>query len=174
MRSNFKNTVPFVNRFLSITSECNKQFEEEVKYISTDVSFGADKKVSFRVANRGEMLELTPEQIYASFLKKLKKMFAKEDETTDIVVSVPAYYSAIERQAVIDACRVAKINVLRLMNENTAIALCYGFFRRKEFTEKPSNVAFVDVGHGKTTCTVASFTSKKVSILSHASDRNMG
>jgi heat shock 70kDa protein 4 len=30
------------------------------------------------------------------------------------------------------------------------------------------------MGHGKTTCTVASFTDKKVTILSHASNRNLG
>ena len=173
-RSNFKNTIPYLNRFIALTSECKEQVEEETKYISNKTSFGPDKKISFKVENKGESLELVPEQIYAAYLKKLKKMFAHEDEKVDCVLSVPAYYSHIERQAVLDACRVAKVNCLRLMNENTAIALCYGFFRRKEFTEKPRNVAFLDMGHGKTTVTVASFTSKKVSILSHASNRNLG
>lgn len=130
--------------------------------------------MSFNAVCRGESLELVPEQVYAAYLKKLKKMFTDEEETADVVLSVPAYYSSIERQAVLDACKVAKINCIRLLNENTAIALCYGFFRRKEFTDKARNVVFLDVGHGKTTCTIASFTEKKVSILSHASDRNVG
>ena len=61
------------------------------------------------------------------------------------------------------------------MNENTAVALNYGFFRRTEFDEKePRNVAFVDVGHAKFTVTVASFTQKKVKIISHSSNRNLG
>ena len=173
-RSNFKNTIPYLNRFMALTSECKEQFEEEQKYISNKTSFGPDKKVTFHVTNRGESLDLVPEQIYASYLKKLKKMFSNEDDKVDVVLAVPAYFSSIERQAVLDACKVAKVNVLRLMNENTAVALDYGFFRRKEFTENARNVAFLDVGHGKTTCTVASFTSKQVNILSHASDRNVG
>jgi heat shock protein 4 len=173
-RSNFKNTIPSMNRFMALTSECKEQFEEEQKYISNKISFGPDKKVTFHVLNRGESLELVPEQIFGAYLKKLKTLFAKDSDKVDVVLSVPAYYSSIERQAVLDACKIANVNVLRLMNENTAVALDYGFFRRKEFTQENKNVAFLDVGHGKTTCTVASFTEKKVNILSHASDRNVG
>jgi heat shock protein 4 len=173
-RSNFKNTIPFMNRFMALTSECKEQFEEEQKYISNKTSFGPDKKVTFHVINRGETLDLVPEQIFGAYLMKLKTLFAKDTDKVDVVLSVPAYYSSIERQAVLDACKIANVNVLRLMNENTAVALDYGFFRRKEFTQENKNVAFLDVGHGKTTCTVASFTDKKVNILSHASDRNVG
>ena len=173
-RSNFKNTIPYINRFMSLTSECKEQVEEELKYISNKTNFAADKKFYLSVANKGEQLDLSPEQIYSAYLKKIKKMFAHEDEQADVVLSVPAYYSSIERQAVLDACKVAKVTCLRLMNENTAIALCYGFFKRKEFSENAKNIAFLDVGHGKTTCTLASFTDKKVTILSHASNRNLG
>jgi molecular chaperone DnaK (HSP70) len=174
MRSNFKNTIPYINRFMGLTSECTEQVEHELKYLSNKTSFGADKKLTFSVVNQGESLEIVPEQIYAAYLKKIKTLFANEDDKTDVVLAVPPFYSSIERQAVLDACKIAKVNVLRLINENTAVALCYGFFRRKEFTEKAKNVAFLDVGHGKTTCTIASFTDKKVQIISHASNRNLG
>lgn len=61
------------------------------------------------------------------------------------------------------------------MNDNTAIALSYGFFRRKEFKEnEATNVAFIDVGHAKATVTIASFTQKKVKIIAHWSNRNLG
>ncbi|MCB0156437.1 MAG: Hsp70 family protein, partial [Anaerolineae bacterium] len=64
---------------------------------------------------------------------------------------------------------------LKLLNENTAVALAYGFFRRKEFDDKtPRNVAFLDLGHGSASVTIASFTQKKVKIISHNSDRNLG
>ena len=174
MRGNFKNTIPFVNRFIGLTSECKEQVEEETKFISNKTGFAEDKKLTFKVMNKGENIELVPEQLYAAFLKKLKKMFSHEDEKADVVLAVPPYFSSIERQAVLDACKIAKVNCLRLMNENTAIALCYGFFRRKEFSSKAKNIAFLDMGHGNTTCTVASFTDKKVTILSHVSNRNLG
>lgn len=174
MRGNFKNTIPYINRFIGLTSECKDQVEEESKFISNKTVFSKDKKLNFAVVNKGEAIELVPEQIYSAYLKKMKTLFASEDDKVDVVLSVPPYYSTIERLAVLDACKVAKVNCLRLMNENTAIALCYGFFRRKEFSEKAKNIAFLDMGHGKTTCTIASFTDKKVTILSHASNRNLG
>ena len=75
----------------------------------------------------------------------------------------------------LDACKIADVSCLKLINENTAVALQYGFFRRKDFDEKKQrNVAFLDLGHGKATVTVASFTQKKLKIISHASDRNLG
>jgi molecular chaperone DnaK (HSP70) len=103
MDSNFENTIPYVTRFLGLTSDCKSQLEEETKYISNTVEFGADNRLVFPVACRGEDLKLVPEQVYATFLKKLKKTFTHEDELIDVVVSVPAYYSVIERKAVIDA-----------------------------------------------------------------------
>ena len=47
---------------------------------------------------------------------------------------------------------------MRLINESTAIALSYGFFRTTEFDPKrPRIVCFVDFGHSKLTVTFASF-----------------
>ena len=174
MRSNFKNTIQYVNRFIGLNSEWKEQIEEESKYISTKFSFTSDKKIVFSVINRGEVLELNPEQIYSAYLKKLKKLFCHEDENIDVVLSVPSYYTSIERQAVLDACKISKINCIRLLNDNTATSLAYGFFRRQEFNDTPKNICFVDIGHGKTTCTISSFTSKKVKIMSHWSNRNLG
>jgi len=49
-------------------------------------------------------MRLFPEQIYGAFLSKLKNFFSKHEDKTDIVIAVPPYYSAVERQAVLDAC----------------------------------------------------------------------
>ena len=104
-----------------------------------------------------------------------KCYFTHGHDRPDVVLSIPPYCSAVERQSVLDAAKIANVNCLRLINENTAVALNYGFFRRTEFSENEArNVAFLDFGHAKVTATVASFTQKKVKIISHASDRNIG
>ncbi len=64
---------------------------------------------------------------------------------------------------------------IRLINESTAIALNYGFFRKADLPEKePRFVAFVDLGHSKLTVTIASFLKGKMRIICHKSDRNLG
>lgn len=73
-----------------------------------------------------------------------------------------------------DAAKIADLNILRLINEGTATALSYGFFRKNELTDQARNVAFVDFGHSKFTVTIASFVKGKLKILASASDRNVG
>ena len=42
------------------------------------------------------------------------------------VITVPAYFNDAQRQATKDAGRIAGLEVLRIINEPTAAALCYG------------------------------------------------
>jgi heat shock protein 4 len=81
----------------------------------------------------------------------------------------------VERQAYLDAAEIAGLKTLRLINESTAIALNYGFFRKTDLPDKdPRYVAFVDLGHSKLTVTIASFLKGKMRIVVHKSDRNLG
>ena len=62
-----------------------------------------------------------------------------------------------------------------LLNECKATALHYGFNRRNELEEqKRKYVAFVDIGHSKTTVSIAGFTKLNANIIWHKSDRNLG
>lgn len=110
-------------------------------------------------------------------MKKLKKFYELANiQTKDIVLSVPSYFSNVERQAVLDAAEIAHLKCIRLINESTAVALTYGFFRRPDLPEKgdPRNVVFVDLGHSKLTVTIAAFLAGKMKIVCHHSDRNFG
>jgi heat shock protein 4 len=109
-------------------------------------------------------------------LKKVKKFYEHSNIlSNELVISVPAYFSNAERQSVLDAADIAGLKVLRLINESTATALNYGFFRKPDLHEKDTRiVAFVDLGHSKLTVTIASFLKTKMKILCHHSDRNLG
>ena len=119
---------------------------------------------------------VTPEQVLAYYLKKTKTFFENSSiNTNDIVLSVPSYFGNVERQSVLDAAEIAGLKCIRLVNESTAIALNYGFFRKADLPEKDARfVAFVDLGHSKLTVTIASFLKGKMRILIHKSDRNLG
>lgn len=113
----------------------------------------------------------------AYYLKKIKIYYEHANIlSNDIVISVPSYYSNSERQAVLDAAEIANLKCIRLINESTAIALNYGFFRKADLPEKEPgrNVVFVDLGHSKCTVTIASFLKGKMRIIIHNSDRNLG
>jgi len=87
---------------------------------------------------------------------------------------VPSYYTEQERKALLDACKIADINVTRLFNETSAVALSYGIFRRKELSATPKHVVFVDLGYSKLSAFCASFTNEKCSIVAESHARNIG
>ena len=109
-------------------------------------------------------------------MKKLKHFYERSGYIgKDFVISIPSYATNVERQALLDAAEVAGLKCLRVINESTAIVLNYGFFRKKDLDEKKERVvAFVDVGHSKTTITIASFKRGEAKVLVHHSDRNLG
>jgi molecular chaperone DnaK (HSP70) len=176
MKKNFKNSLQFFARFLGLNQDCAVQIEEENKFVTYKVVNMEGKKVGFEVTLRGEKHTFTPEQIMAYYLKKVKTYFEKAGmPSKEIVISVPSYATNSERQAYLDSAEIAGIQCVRLINESTACALTYGFFRKNDLdAEKPRTVAFVDFGHSKLSVTFASFTKGKMKVLGTHSNKNLG
>ena len=92
-----------------------------------------------------------------------------------LVLSVPGFFTEVERAAMLDAAKLAEIKVLKLMNETTATALEYGILRRSELDEdKPRHVMFIDFGYSKTSICLAALQKKTGKIIAEFHDRNLG
>ncbi|MBN1591887.1 MAG: Hsp70 family protein, partial [Candidatus Coatesbacteria bacterium] len=91
-------------------------------------SMGTD----YRVTLLGR--EYSPQEISAAILRSLKEeveLFLDEP-VTDAVITVPAYFQDVQRQATKDAGEIAGLNVRRIINEPTAAALAYDVDRRSD------------------------------------------
>jgi Fe-S protein assembly chaperone HscA len=113
------------------------------------------KLFPFRLAEDlqpGEVLRIklgdkafTPPEISAFILRQLKRnaerFFAAP--VTQAVITVPAYFNDVQRQATKDAGRIAGLEVLRLVNEPTAASLAYGLDQKQN-----GIVAVYDLGGG--------------------------
>jgi len=79
-----------------------------------------------RVSMGGQ--EFTPQQVSAFVLRELKGIAERNlgEPVSDVVITVPAYFTDAARQATHDAGRIAGFNVRRIINEPTAAALAYG------------------------------------------------
>jgi molecular chaperone DnaK (HSP70) len=154
---------------MGLNTDCVDQIKEEEKFITYKIIPLENKKVGFEITIRGVTQVLTPEQIMAYYFKKVMKFYENSNILSkELVISVPTYYSNAERQSVLDAAEIAGLKVLRLINESTATALNYGFFRKPDLHDKdPRIVAFVDLGHSKLTVTIASFLKTKMKIICH-------
>ncbi|KAK4473434.1 hypothetical protein MN116_002804 [Schistosoma mekongi] len=74
------------------------------------------------------------------------------------VLTVPSYFGQAERRRLIRVSEIAGLNVLQLINDNSAVALNFGLLRFKSFNESPQYYVFFDVGSMSTTATLAAYT----------------
>jgi len=63
------------------------------------------------------------------------------------VVTVPAYFNDSQRKATIDAGAIAGLNVIRIINKPTAVAIAYGLDQRSDCDGK-RNIFVFDLGGG--------------------------
>ena len=97
--------------------------------------------------------------------------------TKYLAITVPDYCSLAEETAFKNAARIAGFENTTVVSESVALALSYGFFRRKEMFKsdsRPRIIAFVDLGHSKTTVTFGRFGRTSFEVLGCYSDRNLG
>ncbi|GIX77851.1 heat shock protein 105 kDa [Caerostris extrusa] len=117
-----------------------KKFEDSSKdlsYLSFSVTELPSGEYGVKVKYLHEEVVFSIQQIMAMLITKLKtitecKLRAKVREC---VLSVPAYYTDAQRRALLDAAEIADLKVLKLINEPTAVALSYGFYRQHLFDE---------------------------------------
>uniref|UniRef100_A0A8D0CH42 Hypoxia up-regulated protein 1 n=1 Tax=Scleropages formosus TaxID=113540 RepID=A0A8D0CH42_SCLFO len=104
-------------------------------------------------------MQYSPEEILGMVLnysRGLAQDFA-EQPIKDAVITVPAFFNQAERRAVLQGAQMAGLKVLQLINGNTAVALNYGVFRRKDINSTAQNVMFYDMGSGSTVATIVTY-----------------
>ena len=119
--TNPENTIKSIKRFMGRNYS---EVGSELKTVAFQVVSGQGGRVEVDVEGKA----YTPEEISAMTLQKLKGDAEKYlgETITQAVITVPAYFNDMQRQATKDAGKIAGLEVLRIINEPTAAALAYG------------------------------------------------
>ncbi|KAI5466571.1 heat shock protein 70 family [Mariannaea sp. PMI_226] len=174
--SNLKNTVGSLKRLAGRAfSDPDVQIEQQ--YVTAALA-DVNGQVGAEVSYLGNKEKFSATQLVAMYLSKIKQTAAAELKlpVSDICMSVPPWFSDVQRRALIDAAEIAGLKILRLINDNTAAALGWGITKLDlpGPEEKPRRVAFVDVGHSSYTCSIIEFRKGELSVKATAWDRNFG
>lgn len=116
--------------------------------------------------------DYSPEQLSAFLLQKIKRdaeAFLGEP-VEKAVVTVPAYFDDNQRAATKDACRIAGMEVVRLVNEPTAASLAYGLDRIGE----ELRIAVIDLGGGTLDVTIMEFGKGVFEVKATSGDTQLG
>jgi len=135
-------------------------------------------QVGAEVTYLGKKERYTATQLVSMYLSKIKATASAELKlpVSDVVMSVPAWFTDSQRRSLFDAAEISGLKLLRLMNDTTAAALGYGITKLDLPTaeEKPRRVAFIDIGHSNYTCSIVEFRKGELAVKSTAYDRHFG
>lgn len=88
---------------------------------------------------------------------------------TDAVISVPSYFTNVQRQATLEAGRIAGFDVKRMLNEATAAALTFMFDKKQEQT-----VMICDIGGGTFDVSIVELTDGVIEVLAISGNNRFG
>ena len=165
----FENTVFDIKRLLGRSFNQIKSYTKLWPFTVISKS----GKPYIKVKYKDEIKEYSPEEIAAMIIGKLKEHVEEyiDQEVSDAVITVPAYFCDAQRQAVKDAGTIAGLNVRRIINEPTAAAIAYGF-KNKYNIEK--NVLVFDLGGGTLDVSILAIHDDTFDVKAIAGDPDLG
>lgn len=164
--TNPENTIFGIKRYMGHKFS-DEVVKKDIDHSPFKISAGTDGGVLVKLG--GE--EKRPEEISAMILGKIKAdVEAKLGETiTEAVITVPAYFDNTQKEATINAGKIAGLDVKRIIPEPTAAALAYGFN-----TKKDQKIAVYDFGGGTFDISILEVTAEVVEVKSVDGDAHMG
>ena len=163
---NPENTFFSVKRFIGSK-------ESEISNDSKQLPYKVDKDQNNNIKIKCPALnkDFSPEEISAQVLRKLINDATTYlgQEVTQAVITVPAYFNDSQRQATMDAGKIAGIEVLRIINEPTAASLAYGLDKKQNET-----ILVFDLGGGTFDVSILEVGDGIFEVLATAGDTSLG
>jgi molecular chaperone DnaK len=163
---NPENTFFSVKRFIGSKEG---EIAEESKKLPYKVT--KDQNDNIKIKCPALNKDFSPEELSAQVLRKLINDATTYlgQEVTQAVITVPAYFNDSQRQATMDAGKIAGVEVLRIINEPTAASLAYGLDKKQNET-----ILVFDLGGGTFDVSILEVGDGIFEVLSTAGDTNLG
>jgi molecular chaperone DnaK len=163
---NPENTFFSVKRFIGSKEGEIAQESKKLPY-----KVGKDSNDNIRINCPALKKEFSPEELSAQVLRKLINDATNYlgQEVTQAVITVPAYFNDSQRQATMDAGKIAGIEVLRIINEPTAASLAYGLDKKQNET-----ILVFDLGGGTFDVSILEVGDGIFEVLATAGDTTLG
>ena len=102
------------------------------------------------------------------------KLFAEQRcgrTVKNAVVTVPAYFNNMQKQATLDACKIAGLKCERIINEPTAAAIAYGLDKMQAQAKR---IAVFDMGGGTLDVSILMIEQGVIEVMATRGDTHLG
>lgn len=154
----------------------DKTVQEDIKthrheFIVTNI----DGEPHFKIQRKSATVFHSPELISSKLIMELKEMAEKSlmKPVTHAVVTIPEYFDISQRQATMDAAKLAGLTVLRLMSEPCAAAMAYMYRNRTSYQTKRT-VLIYDLGGGTFDISILRVDGGSLEVVSTSGDTHLG
>ena len=115
--------------------------------------------------------QFTAQELASHVLEGLKRQTETELNTSvdSAVIAVPSIFNALQRRAVLDAARLAGLEVPQLINSTTAAAVGYA-----SLESQAKRIALMDFGAGSFSVSLIDIDGGDINVLSTAGDPLLG
>lgn len=164
--------VAFYNQTIVIGETAKSLMLSGSKACSESLACSFKRKMGTDEKIRLNQIEYTPQQVSALIIKQLKEDAERflGEPVTEAVISVPAYFNDVERQATKDAGTIAGLEVEKIINEPTAAALAYGL----ENAGEEQRVLVYDLGGGTFDVTLLHMYDGIIEVKASTGDKYLG
>lgn len=164
--TNAANTIYAVKRLMGRRYD-SPEVQRLKSYLTYALAPSANGDIRISVRGKG----YSPPEISAMLLQYLKSMAQDflNEEVTEAIITVPAYFDDSQRQATKDAGRIAGLEVRRIINEPTAAALAYGLGKKAR-----ERVSIFDLGGGTFDVSILELNNGVFEVLSTCGDSFLG
>lgn len=143
-----------------------------------EVTEGDDKKPRVTVEFQGKPATFTPEEVVGVLFRQIKQTASQYMgfPIDKAVISVPAHYNDRQRDALLEAAKLAELQVLTLCTEQAAVAMAYKLDEPPSSSAKPQhqNVVVVDMGGVSTSISVLGVQAGIMELLGFDQDTHLG
>ena len=140
--------------------------EPECTFIEVKRQMGSDETLTAHEKT------YSPQELSADILSYMISC-AKEALGEDVnraVITVPAYFTDVQRRATVEAGKLCGLTVERIINEPTAAALCYGLDHLEDY----SNILVYDLGGGTLDVTVLELFEGVLEVRASSGNNKLG
>ena len=168
------NTTPSVVNFADPSHVVVGQVAKETAVIDPQNTVALVKtlmgKSNFAINYNGE--DLSPEYVSNFILRKVSEDASKalNTEVKDVVITCPAYFGTAEAEATKQAGIIAGLNVIEIIREPTAAAICYGVTK----AEGKKTILVYDLGGGTFDVTVMSVDNGNIEVICSDGNHQLG
>jgi molecular chaperone DnaK len=163
---NPENTIYGVKRYMGHSFN-DKEVQNDIPNVAYKLKEGPNGSVLVNLSGK----DYRPEEVSAMILQKIKSDVEAKlgEKITEAVITVPAYFNDTQRQATVDAGKIAGLDVKRIIPEPTAAALAYGFNSNRN-----EKLAVFDLGGGTFDISILEVGDGVVEVKSVDGDSHLG